>query len=306
MRSITGIFQESLGEKSNAVSGKAIRARQMEGDTGTFHYIDNLSRAIATAGEILLDLIPKVYSTPRTLRILGPDLKKVERIKVNQPTTIQEKGPDGQLHEIAHTYDLTVGKYDLTVSAGPSFTSRREEAAAQMIEFIRAYPQAAPIIGDLLAQNLDWPGADEVAERLKALLPAALQGESPEAQQMKSQIQKMAEFIGELKAENAALKADKAIDARKVEVDAFDAETNRLKAIVGKDGAPYDPAQMMPVVLSSLVNILNSPDILQMAQNGADPNQLGAMLAERLRRPPDEGEPTALVEPAPRPMGPPR
>ena len=153
LKSIMGLHDASLGARSNETSGKAILARQREGDVSTFHYIDNLSRAIRHAGRILIDLIPKVYSTQRMVRILGPD---------GAPALVQVNGEGGG----GRVFDLGVGRYDLTVRAGPSFASRREEAASQMIELIRAYPPAAPLIGDLLARNLDWPGADEVARRL--------------------------------------------------------------------------------------------------------------------------------------------
>ncbi|MFZ4067205.1 MAG: portal protein [Phenylobacterium sp.] len=159
LKSIMGLHDASLGARSNETSGKAILARQREGDVSTFHYIDNLSRAIRHAGRILIDLIPKVYSTQRMVRILGPDgvpaLAAVNGAAVNGA-----EGGGGRV------FDLGAGRYDLTVRAGPSFASRREEAASQMIELIRAFPPAAPLIGDLLAKNLDWPGADEVARRL--------------------------------------------------------------------------------------------------------------------------------------------
>ena len=152
LKSIMGLHDASLGARSNETSGRAILARQREGDVSTFHYIDNLSRAIRHAGRVLIDLIPKVYSAPRMVRILGPD---------GVPALAAVNGADG-----GGVFDLSAGRYDLTVRAGPSFASRREEAASQMIELIRAYPPAAPLIGDLLARNLDWPGAEEVARRL--------------------------------------------------------------------------------------------------------------------------------------------
>jgi hypothetical protein len=154
LKSIMGLHDASLGARSNETSGKAILARQREGDVSTFHYIDNLSRAIRHAGRVLIDLIPRVYSTQRMVRILGPD---------GAPALVQVNGAEGGGGRV---FDLGVGRYDLTVRAGPSFASRREEAASQMIELIRAFPPAAPLIGDLLAKNLDWPGADEVARRL--------------------------------------------------------------------------------------------------------------------------------------------
>lgn len=229
MKNIMGLHDASLGAKSNETSGRAIMARQREGDVSTFHYIDNLSRAIRHAGRILVDLIPKVYSTARVVRVLGPN-GDADKVPVNQPFTQQQKGPQGEVQEVEKIYDLAAGRYDVTVKAGPSFTSRREEAATQMIELIRAYPQAAPMIGDLLAKNLDWPGADEIAERLKAMLPDQLQGESPEAQQAKQQIAQLAQALQQTQAKIAELQQNQANEARDLEIKAFEAETDRMKA----------------------------------------------------------------------------
>jgi hypothetical protein len=161
MKSVMGIYDASLGARSNETSGRAIMARQREGDVSTFHFIDNMTRAIHHAGRILIDLIPHVYGKRQIIRIMGED-GVPENIKINQE--IEQVDENGR--SFTRIYDLNVGKYDLTVSSGPSFTSRREESATQMMELIRTYPAAAPVIGDLLVKNLDWPGADEIAERL--------------------------------------------------------------------------------------------------------------------------------------------
>lgn len=176
MKAIMGLHDASLGARSNETSGRAIMARQREGDVSNFHFVDNLSRAIRHTGRVIIDLIPQVYSVPRVIRVMGPDGTPENKV-VNQEHPA-EPGDESEGHEIGEAlkiYDLRVGKYDLVVKTGPSFTSRREEAATQMVELIRAFPQAAPVIGDLLAKNLDWPGADEVAERLHALLPPQIQ-----------------------------------------------------------------------------------------------------------------------------------
>lgn len=224
----TGLHDASMGAQSNETSGRAIMARQREGDISTFHFPDNLKRAIRHAGVVLVDLIPKVYSTARVLRVLGPEGDH-EMVPVNQQFPQEVEGPNGETSEVLRIYDLTTGRYDVTVTAGPSFTSRREEAATQMIELIRAYPDAAPMIGDLLAKNLDWPGADEIAERLKKMLPAQLQGESPEAQEAKAQMQKLAELVHQLQGDLAQAKNDQAIKASEAETKAYEAETERLK-----------------------------------------------------------------------------
>jgi hypothetical protein len=76
--------------------------------------------------------------------------------------------------------DLSIGKYDVVVTVGPSFTTQRTEARQSMSEFIQYYPAAAPLIGDLYAKSMDWPGADDMAERLEYMLP-------PEIKQKKAE-----------------------------------------------------------------------------------------------------------------------
>ncbi|HET6970678.1 MAG TPA: portal protein [Phenylobacterium sp.] len=229
MKSIMGLYDASLGARSNETSGRAIMARQREGDVSTFHYIDNLSRAIRHAGRILLDLIPRVYAAPRVVRVLGAD-GQTQSVGV---TTGAGGAPDpaGPLRKVEKAYDLTAGRYDLTVSSGPSFTSRREEAATQMIELIRAYPAAAPVIGDLLARNLDWPGAEEIATRLAALLPPQVRGAPPEVQQAKAQLAQLSQALAAAKAQITALQQDQSNAARKLQIEAFEAETNRMRAM---------------------------------------------------------------------------
>lgn len=227
MKAIVGIYDASLGARSNETSGRAIMARQREGDVATFHFIDNLSRAIRHTGRILIDLIPKVYTTERVIRVMGEDGTQ-SAVKVNTQAPEPQTGPDGQPVRdeegeiILAMHDLTAGKYDLTVTSGPSFTTRREEAAAQMTELVRAFPQAAPFIADLMAKNFDWPGADEIAKRFEAMNPANQQkGLPPEVQQMIEQGQ---QAIQKLTQEVEALKADKSIDQ-------FNAETDRMRVV---------------------------------------------------------------------------
>jgi hypothetical protein len=102
-----------------------------------------------------------------------------------------------------------------------------------MMEMVRAYPAVAPLIMDLLVKNLDWPGADEIAERLTKMLPPQLQGESPEAQQAQQQMKEMAGQLTALKAQLDAAASDRASEDAKVEVDRYKAATDRLKVLQG-------------------------------------------------------------------------
>lgn len=252
MKAIIGLYDASLGARSNETSGKAIMARQREGDVSTFHFLDNLTRAIRHTGRVVIDLIPHIYDKPRIVRVLGEDGSQ-ESTKINQPVqakdedgnpqTEQVENPEtGEVSEqpVMRVFDLTAGKYDLIVNAGPSFTSRREEAATQMTEMVRSYPDIAPVIGDLIAKNMDWPGADEIARRLQKMLPQQLQEQSipPEIQQ---QIEEGMERIKQLEEENKQLKEDKSLDAMQVRqrdielqikkiVDLMNAQTNQYKA----------------------------------------------------------------------------
>ncbi len=171
MHDTIGLQQASLGQRSNEKSGKAIIARKREGDTAQYAYYDNLGRALKYQGKILIDLIPKIYDTARIVRVIGED-NADNLVPINQRFT--EKGNNGE--SIQRIYDLTVGKYDSVVTIGPSFSTQREEAAQNMLAFVQAVPAAGPLIGDLLAKNLDWPGAQEIEKRLKTLLPPQLQG----------------------------------------------------------------------------------------------------------------------------------
>lgn len=249
IKAIIGLYDASLGARSNESSGRAILARQREGDVSTFHFIDNLSRAIRHAGRILVDLIPKVYGEERIVRILGqepgqigsaktgsPDAAKAsqQQQQLRQQAVAQNPQLEQQIPPVQRIYALAVGKYDLTVSAGPSFTTRREEAANQMIELMRANPAVAPVIGDLLAKNLDWPGADEIGRRLQAMLPPQIKGQDPQAAMLKQQAE---QAIGALKQQLAQgaqrlqqLEGDRSLDQRKLEIEAFKAETDRMEA----------------------------------------------------------------------------
>lgn len=171
MKAVTGVYDASLGARSNETSGKAIRARQQEGDTGSFVYIVNFTRAVRHTGAIVVDLIPHIYDTERTLRIIGED-GKVDLVQVNQAQGLAD---DGVAEKIEN--DVTVGAYDVAIEMGPSYTTRREAALDGMIQLIQAAPQLAPLVLDLLAQAQDWPLADKIATRIRTMLPPQIQAQ---------------------------------------------------------------------------------------------------------------------------------
>lgn len=166
MKATTGIYDAALGQASNETSGRAIMARDRQGDVSTYVYPDNLVAAIENLAGQIVEMIPTVYDAPRQVRILGEDMRPAV-IKVNQDRGL---GADGQPLK---TVDLTTGKYDVIVQTGPGFTTRRQEGAEAMLEFARIFPPAAPMLMDLVAKNQDWPDRDEFIQRIAALQPKA-------------------------------------------------------------------------------------------------------------------------------------
>jgi hypothetical protein len=233
MKAVMGMFDASLGERSNEVSGRAIMARQREGDISTFHFIDNMTRAIRHAGKCLIDLIPHVYNEARIIRVLGED-EQSQAVQINQPMQVNQQMPINQQmpdEPEPRIYDLTTGRYDIIVKAGPSFTTMREEAATQMMELLRAFPQAAPVIGDIVARNLDWPGAEEISERLKQLIPGGMGQDDQAMAAVQAQLQEAIEQVKTLIRDRQLVEQKNTIDAEKVVVDKYKAETDRMEAM---------------------------------------------------------------------------
>jgi hypothetical protein len=248
-----GMYNASLGAPSNERSGKAIMARQREGDVGTFHYHDNQNRAIRYCGRVLVDLIPKVYDSTRVVRILGYDGKPGEaEINPTMPSASQVLGTKS-------VYNLGVGTYDVTIGTGPSYSTLRQEAGDAMSRVIETNPDLMPVIGDLLFKNMDWPGSEELSERMKLMLPPPIaEAEKakkdnpaipPEIQQqmqmMSQEVQKREEMLGQaaqqmqmMQQELEALKSgehvkmlEAQIKAKDTEISQFEAETARMLAM---------------------------------------------------------------------------
>lgn len=165
IKNTVGLFDASIGQRSNETSGVAIEARQREGDVGTFAWHDALAKAVEQVGRILCDVIPRVYDTPRQMRLRMPDDTE-DWVAINEEVPT----PDGT----ALLVDLSACRYDVAVTAGPSFTTQRKAASMAMIEFSRANPAAGAVIGDVMAEAMDWPKADKISRRLKKTLPPNL------------------------------------------------------------------------------------------------------------------------------------
>lgn len=204
-----GIFDPSLGAVSSGErSGKAILALQKQAELGSSGFLDNLAQmSMVYEGKILRDLIPKIYTRPgRLVATVGADDEK-GAILINTPfiTKNGQPVPAPPGTPGAKVIDLTKGEYTVAATVGKSFTTRREEGASAMGELAAAAPQLLPVFADLYVGNLDFPGARQIADRLKKVLPPQVQdGDSPETQlaQLQQQMQLAEQTIQALTAEN--------------------------------------------------------------------------------------------------------
>lgn len=239
IKMVTGQHEASLGERSNETSGKAILARQREGDVATYHFIDGLQLAIRHKGRILIDMIPRVYDTKRVMRILGEDGDTEEiRLDPTQEQAVNEVQTSNG--DIAKIYNLNVGKYDVVATVGPSFATKRQEAVDAMAQIMQGNPNIFPIIGDIWVRNQDWPGSSEISDRLKTLLPPQIKEQEgkgqqipPQAQQamnqMQQQMQQMQQAMQQMQAQ---LQEAEAGNQAKIKAAQIDAEQKRQAAIL--------------------------------------------------------------------------
>lgn len=248
MKATTGIYDASLGARSNETAGIAIRARQQEGDVANYHFIDNVKRSLEHCGRVLIDLIPKVYDNQRVIRIMGEGNGE-QFVPINHVLY----GADGQP---VIMNDLSAGRFDIRVTIGPNFATKRMEAAASMLDLLKAFPQAAPLISDLIVKNMDWPGADEIAKRLKNTVPPQIlfdpnnpQSQPPpdptqdpafqmQAAKDQADVELKRMQVAKTRAEIAKLEADSGMEAQRIQLEFFKAQQIADGVAPRNDNAP--------------------------------------------------------------------
>ena len=288
IKSSTGQYNASLGMGSNERSGKAILARQREGDVGTYHYGDNLARGVRHIVRQLVDLIPKIYDTQRVARIIGLDGEtKMVKIDPSQEEPVKKIMQDDIV--IDKIYNPNVGKYDVVVATGPGYATKRQEALEAMAQLLQGNPSLWAVAGDLFVKNMDWPGAQEMAKRFAKTIDPKLMEDGdkpPELQAAEQQIQAMGQELDQL--HQMLQNVGKSIEAQDMQrkdfeatVKAYQAETQRISAVQ----ASMTPDQIQDIVLGTVHGMITSGDLVnempgrdvdmgpEMAQENMEPQQ---------------------------------
>jgi hypothetical protein len=277
IKSTTGQYNASLGMGSNERSGKAILARQREGDVGTYHYGDNLARGVRHVARQLVDLIPKIYDTQRIARIIGED-GETKMVKINpdqeQPVNkiVDERGI-----VMEKIYNPGVGKYDVVAITGPGYATKRQEALEAMAQLLQGNPQLWAVAGDLFVKNMDWPGAQEMSKRFaKTIDPKFMSDgeDNPALQAAQQQMQAMGQEMEQM--HQMIQNVGKSIEAQDMErkdfeaqVKAYEAETKRLAQVQ----ASMSPEQIQDIVLGTVHGMITSGDLVN-EMPGRDQNEM--------------------------------
>jgi len=267
IKGTTGQYDASLGMGGNERSAKAIVAREKQGDTGTYHYVDNLARAIRHLTRQIVDIIPKIYDTQRIARIIGVD-GEVDMVKFNpmQQEPVKEIRDMDTGALIEKIYNPSVGVYDVMVTTGPGYMTKRQEALDAMSQILQSNPQLWAVAGDLFIKNMDWPGAQEMAQRFKKILDPKVLSEgdqSPEMMAAQQQIEAMTQELNRVtdilqNVQDSTEQQKVEIDRYKSEVDAYNAETKRIGVVSGG----MTPEQIQEIVMNTIAAAMDTGDLI--------------------------------------------
>lgn len=261
LKNAMGIFDPAIGKQSNVTSGVALRSQVAQSKGATFNYPDNMAKAMQYTGEIYVDLVPKILDTQKVVRILGSDGQE-------KYVKLYEQGPDGKIIN-----DLGRGKYDVTVTVGANFATQRQEAVESYGQIAQTNPAVWGVAGDLIFKAMDLPYADQIAERMKALLPPQIQQQlgkdkpvPPEVQQAMSQVNMAAQQVqqhGQL-----VQAAQQELEQMKTETDQGKAELEKALANLKTEEAKFNTmkAQFETEVVKSQAELQSLVDKLAMGE----------------------------------------
>lgn len=280
MMMASGQYEATFSAQGNEIAGVAIEQRQKQGERVTFHFQDNLAKAIRFTGKQLIDLIPKYYDTKRLIRIMSESGEEQQiQIDPNAKQPVQQQQDQGE-SKVAAIFNPNVGKYDVQVTVGPNFETRRKQAFDAMTQMLATNQALSNVIGDLYMGNADFPVADKLQERMrnwiKATNPAVLGEIDPQVQQLTGQLQQAAQIIQHLQQQIEDKSVQQQLEAKRVDMDAlnhlalrmendnkaildaFKAETDRLQVVA----KTMTPEALDPIVRKMLAEMLraSSPD----------------------------------------------
>lgn len=238
----TAYFDPSLGKTSKQEeSGRKVLALQGQGDAANSDWLENLAVAMRCEALQLIDLIPPVYDAAgRVTTVIGGANAKPRKVMLNRPYVTDpntglpvaaKKNANG-----AKFFDLRNGaRYGVEIEIGTSFKTRLQEADEATTRLIEAQPDLLGIIGDLVFENKNFPGAKDIADRLMRMIraqhPELFEEEEGSPEQVAAKAKALQAQVGQLQQAaqqlQQALDTDKVKEDARVQIETFKAEANK-------------------------------------------------------------------------------
>lgn len=319
MSMASGQYEQTFGQQSQELSGVSIDKRIKQGNRATFHFQDAQANTIQFVGKIIIDLIPKIYDTKRIVRILGEDGSE-DQIMVDpqaqQAIVQKEEEADAKVKTI---FNPNVGKFDVVAECGPSYDTKRAEAFDSMTKLLVAQPALSQVIGDLYMGAADFPGADKLQERMRNWIPQSILGTGPseqeqammqQLQESQAAIQALTQQLNEkqsyldIEKQRADIQALNHLairyeDERQDSINAFKAETDRLKVIL----ANMKPEQIDAIARKTYQEIeVQQPPAVEFDQTQFDPSQLIQEYLPKIQEPNQQQEMQQMESPQQQPQ----
>jgi hypothetical protein len=298
IKEVTGQYEAELGMQGNEKSGVAIQQRQRQGDNATYHYIDNLAIGIKFTGKILIDLIPKIYDTPRIIKIMGDDgVENQVTVDTQANDVYSEKAVSKTV--VQSIFNPSVGKYDVEAEIGPDNGTQRQEAFKALSQLMSNDKDLMKVGGDILVKMADFPMADVLAERLKRAVPPELLGEGPppaliEAQNhMKTMTKEMQDMQDLVRKQSEALtqaKSQALVHQEQKDIDIFRAVTDRLKILLPLVTSPAEQLRMAHDIM--MAEHTSDHAMLQASHSSV----LGILQARAMPQPDNDAQPQQAAE----------
>lgn len=263
MAVVSGQYGPNMGEPGNERTGKALNERQRMGDNATYHFIDQQAVAVRQIGRILVDIIPKVYDTPRILQIMDEDGTELQlMIDPRQQQAYQQQLTIDQ-KVVAHILNPAVGLYEVEADVGPDYGTKRQESVEAFKLILTQAPQLTNLIGDLLLQASDFNLASQAAQRLRRMVPPQALGEGPTIteQQLTQQNQQLTQMLQKMMEDLTNEKTKVRDHAMKRDVDIYNALTQRLKVFFdakAKEAAEITPDEVQTVLTQAISEALGN------------------------------------------------
>lgn len=287
---VSGQYESQMGEPGNERTGRAIRARQRQGDNATYHFIDNLGVGIRKTGKIILEVFPKIYDTKRVLQIIAADGTTQEVTVDPQAQQANAVSTAQMVQGAKQIFNPNVGQYWVEADVGPNFATKREQAFDALVLLLTQSKELVPLIGDIMIRMGDFPMADEAAERLRRMVPPQALGVGPtqQEQQLMQQLAQLKGLLSDALDENAQQKLQLKGKDSKRDIDEYKAQTDRLavlaKALTEDNQFRVLVAQLLHEIQTNTmdgepVSGQGEPSQRKVRENAAQPPLPGAMLA---------------------------